>query len=162
MPRLLQQLSRKTLVRNALLFAVVVVVGAMPYEGSSWDEPSTALIDNSDEAALLLLLTGIDQEASAGQETQSGAVSDSFLAGKRSTDCVQLWLAYVNAIVQLEVAQANLTKIQSAIERCLEKRTQSAPQVDPLIPNSLIGFGDSLSGSIELPLGKENEGTVLD
>jgi hypothetical protein len=150
------------LVRNALLVAVVVVVGAMPYEGSSWDEPSTGLIDDGDEAALLLLLTGIDQEASAGQETQSGAISDFFLAGKQSSDCVQLWLAYVNAIVQLEVAQANLTKIQSAIEKCLERRTQSAPQADPVTPNSLIGLDDSLSGSIELQLGTENEGSVID
>lgn len=162
MPQLLRHLPRKPLAFNCLMAVVLVILLTLPYEGSSWDEPSLELTESNGDAVLFLLLTEIDQEFRLEPAAPTSTSSEALFIGAQSADCVQLWLAYVNAIVQLEVAQANLNKIQTSIEKCLEKRTQAVPQAQPLEPNSLIEF-DGFSGSIEVPLSsEENEGSVLD
>lgn len=147
MPRPFELLWRSRLVRSLLFGVVCSAIVLAPYRGSSWDEPTDEASFSAQEAELLFLLGGNDYSSMYLDTPGVGDAvpTESFVLAGEATDCVQLWRAYVHAIVQVEIAQANLAKVQAAVEKCLERRKASASSAAVEPTNALFELsGDPL------------------
>ena len=146
MPRLSALSLRRMVVRRVLVLLIGATTAMTPHVGGSWDEPDPTT-DSQASAELLILLTELPPFDStiALDDGSQEATLDNFMAVGQSNDCVQLWLAYINAIVQVEIAQANLAKVQAAVEKCLERRKASASSAAVEPTNALFELsGDPL------------------
>ena len=164
MPQGINRQSLRATACKWYLYALGFVLLLIPCQGSSWDEPSEMNSYASMDVDLLLLLSDDSGTSMVGPESTiyGEAVPDGFVAAAASRDCIDLWRAYVHAIVQVELAQANAAKIQAAIEKCLEKRDVSAALIEPLPASAFLGSDTVLHGDVDVELGADGEVSILD